>query len=43
MVKNAMPLPLILDLIDKLQGSCYFTKFDVQWGYNNIHIQQGDE
>jgi len=38
-----MPLPLIPDLIDKLQSSCYFTKFDVQWGYNNIHIQQGDK
>jgi hypothetical protein len=42
-VKNATPLPLILDLIDKLQGSRYFTKFDVRWGYNNIHIRQGDK
>jgi hypothetical protein len=32
-VKNATPLPLIPDLIDKLQGSRYFTKFDVRWGY----------
>jgi hypothetical protein len=37
-VKNATLLPLIPDLIDKLQGSCYFTKFDVRWGYNNIRI-----
>jgi hypothetical protein len=43
MVKNATPSPLIPDLIDKLQGSCYFTKFDVRWGYNNIRIQQGDK
>src|SRR6267154_2891802 len=42
-VKNAAPLPLIPDLIDKLQGARYFTKFDVQWGYNNIHIREGDE
>ena len=21
----------------------YFTKFDVCWGYNNIHIKEGDE
>jgi hypothetical protein len=28
-VKNAMPLPLIPDLINKLQGSHYFTKFNV--------------
>ena len=38
-----MPLPLIPDLIDKLQGSHYFTKFDVCWGYNNIRIHEGDE
>ena len=42
-IKNATPLPLIPELIDKLHGSRYFTKFDVQWGYNNIHIRQGDE
>jgi hypothetical protein len=42
-VKNATPLPLIPDLIDKLQGSRYFTKFDVRWGYNNIRIRKGDE
>ena len=42
-VKNATPLPLIPDLIDKLQGARYFTKFDVRWGYNNIRIKEGDE
>jgi transposase InsO family protein len=42
-VKNATPLPLIPDLIDKLQGSRYFTKFDVRWGYNNIRIRKGNE
>ena len=29
MIKNAYPLPLILDIIDKLQGSQYFTKIDI--------------
>jgi hypothetical protein len=43
MVKNAAPIPLIPDLIDKLHGACYFTKLDVRWGYNNIHIREGDE
>ena len=37
-IKNAYPLPLIPDLIDKLRGARYFTKFDVRWGYNNIRI-----
>src|SRR5712672_2374150 len=42
-VKDTYPLPLIPDLIDKLQSARYFTKFDVQWGYNNIQIKEGDE
>ena len=42
-VKNAALLPLIPDLVDKLQGARYFTKLDVRWGYNNIWIKEGDE
>jgi hypothetical protein len=42
-VKNTYPLPLISDLINQLQGVCYFTKLDVQWGYNNVCIKEGDE
>ena len=42
-VKNAALLPLIPDLVDKLQGARYFTKLDVHWGYNNIQIKEGDE
>jgi hypothetical protein len=29
-VKNAYPLPLISDLINRLRGACYFTKLDVR-------------
>jgi len=36
MIKNSYPLLLILELIDKLKGARYFTKLDVQWGYNNV-------
>jgi len=42
-VKDTYPLPLIPDLIDKLQSACYFTKFDVWWGYNNIQIKESNE
>ena len=42
-IKNAYPLPLISEIMDKLKGAKYFTKLDVQWGYNNIQIREGDE
>lgn len=42
-IKNRYPLPLISELIDKLKGAKYFTKLDVQWGYNNVRIKEGDE
>ena len=42
-IKNAYPLPLISTLIDKLKGARYFSKMDVRWGYNNIHIKERDQ
>jgi hypothetical protein len=42
-VKNQYPLPLVSEIIDKLCGACYFTKMDVQWGYDNVRIKEGDE
>jgi hypothetical protein len=41
--KNRYPLPLIDDLIHRLRGARYFTKLDVRWGYNNVHIKEGNE
>ena len=41
-IKNAYPLPLISKLTDKLAGAKYFTKLDVQCGYNSIWIKEGD-
>jgi hypothetical protein len=35
-IKNAYPIPLISETIDKLKGAKYFSKADVRWGYNNI-------
>ena len=43
MVRNNYPLPLIAQLVDKLQGTKMFTKMDLKWGYNNIHIKEGDK
>jgi RNase H-like domain found in reverse transcriptase/Reverse transcriptase (RNA-dependent DNA polymerase) len=43
MVKNSYPLPLILEIMDKLKGTKYFTKLDVRLGYNNVQIRKGDE
>ena len=42
-VKNDYPLPLISDLIDKLQGAKIFSKLDLRWGYNNVRIKEGDQ
>ena len=35
-------MPRTGDLLDKLKGAKYFTKLDLRWEYNNIHIK-GDE
>jgi hypothetical protein len=42
-VKNRYPLPLISELISRVQGAKLFSKFDVRWGYNNVRIKEGDE
>ena len=42
-VKNNYPLPLITQLVDKLQGAKLFMKMDLRWGYNNVHIKKNDE
>jgi hypothetical protein len=41
--KNRYLLPLVDDLIHHLIGAKYFTKLDVHWGYNNVHICEGDK
>jgi len=42
-VKNRYPLSLISELVSQLRGAKYFTKLDVQWGFNNVYIKPGDE
>ena len=43
MVKNKYPLPLISKLINKLQEAKCFTKLNVRWGFNNVHMKKGDK
>jgi hypothetical protein len=42
-VKNAYPIPLISEIVDKLKTAKYFTKFDVRKGYNNVRIRDGNQ
>jgi len=42
-IKNNYPLPLILELIDCIGNAKVFTKLDLRWGYNNVHIKEGDK
>jgi RNase H-like domain found in reverse transcriptase/Reverse transcriptase (RNA-dependent DNA polymerase) len=40
---SAYPLPLISEIMDKIKGAKFFTKFDVRWGYNNVRIKAEDQ
>ena len=37
-VKNAYPLPLISELIDRIGMANIYTKLDLRSGYNNVRI-----
>jgi hypothetical protein len=41
--KNRNVSPLIPQTIDRLGGCTLFTKFNVQWGYNNVRVKEGDK
>ena len=47
-VRNTAPLPLIRELMDRLtrvhgRRLVLFTKLDIRWGYNNIHIRDSNQ
>ena len=42
-VKNNYLSPFILDIVENIGTKKVFTKMDLQWGYNNIWIKEGDE
>ena len=37
------PLPNIQLALEQLHGKRLFSKFDIQWGYNNIRIKEEDQ
>ena len=41
-VRDNYPLPLITNIIERLQSKTLFSKFDIRWGYNNIRIKKED-
>jgi len=43
MVKNGYLLPLITDILNRVEKRKVFTKLDLKWDYNNIRIKEGDK
>ncbi|GJX13556.1 putative reverse transcriptase domain-containing protein [Tanacetum coccineum] len=41
-VKNRYPLPRIDDLFDQLQGSQFFSKIDLRFGYHQLRVHKDD-
>lgn len=42
-VKNRYALPLMAEILDRVQGAKYFSKIDVKDAYYRIRIKEGDE
>src|SRR5947207_4023086 len=42
-IKNRYPLPLISELLDRLNGSVIFSQSDLRNAYHRIRIREGDE
>ena len=42
-IRDSYPLLHINEMMDHICGSEFFTKFNLKLGYNQIHIQPGDE
>ncbi|GJW27825.1 putative reverse transcriptase domain-containing protein [Tanacetum coccineum] len=41
-VKNCYPLPMIDDLFNQLQGSRFFSKIDLTFGYHQLRVHEDD-
>ncbi|WJZ97020.1 hypothetical protein VitviT2T_015655 [Vitis vinifera] len=42
-IKNKYPIPLAVELFDRLSKASYFTKLELRLGYWQIRIATGDE
>ena len=42
-VKNRYPIPNPQTLVDRIKDATIFSKFDIQWGYPNIRMKEGEE
>ena len=43
MIKNNYSLLLISDILENMETKKVFTKINLQWGYNNVRIKEGDK
>lgn len=42
MVKDRCPLPRIINLLDKLQGTSWFSGFDLKSRYHQLKVKEQD-
>src|SRR5260221_10773867 len=42
-IKNSYPLPLVSDVLTRLCNAEWFTTLDLHWGFNNVHLKEGDK